>query len=476
MKRQSNKSIIMIFLCILLHFSILIIKTLIPVPDDKLQSVYTMLVVGIVYYVIFLLLLFWFERCLSLVFVFVLVTACFTLGQHIVLFFDPTKPVFLIQNYGIPMKVYFDTLFFILICVDWIILAYCLFSELKIRFVFGRKSNKTEINDKVNNENIGRMLYLTGITVFIVSLPFTLYYLYENIRLTALLGYQGRMGMEQSARNYVAIIATAFPVSIYMILLASFNNKFKRNICLAILGVYSVLYMLAGSRLNIIKIIVVLVVFFYFKQKKLNMKNFVKLGIIAYLMVTLLTTLSYYRSKNSQEYDLVNYLTTNDPVLSILEETGVTFTTIANVINNCPERVEPVYGKTYVNQFFVIVPNLFFEKNPFQVTLNETFNPLYHYGGLSSSMFAEAYYNLLEYGYVYMIVIGWVLSKCNKSINNSSNLFSFLVATYVYSELIWAIRFDTYLILRSVIYYIIIPYFVINNLLKRKISINVNRR
>lgn len=431
-----------------------------------------MLLLGIIMYSFILISLFIFEKRISLMFIFVVVSILFVLGHHIIYFFTKgdNMELYLIMDLGISMDVYYHTLIFILKCLLFLVCSYMWFSIYNIKFKFRRKSNL--IISKCNIKKINTILKYTGIIILIVSLPFTLVYLFQNASETISMGYLGRMNQEISARNYIAIISNFFPIGLYMIFVSDYENKKMRRLVMFFVILYAGLYLMTGSRMIIIKIVAFFCAVYIYKLKSINYRKILKYCIYGYILLVILVSTSYFRSNLYTNQNFLIYIIQNNPIFLFLRETGVTFTTIANVIKNCPSVVEPIYGKTYINQFLVVIPNLFFDRNPFLVTLNEVFNPLYYYGGLSSSIFAELYYNFTGFGYLYMICFGFVFAKITHVLRITNNSLYFLIAAYVFSELLFSVRYDTLLIFRSVILYILLPYGAVYLFLSLKKGVN----
>ena len=250
----------------------------------------------------------------------------------------------------------------------------------------------------------------------------------------------------------------------YMKLIAGKNRK----IVYALLAIYCVLYLLSGSRFQILLIIfTVFMIETYWNERRIQGRKLLKYGLLLWLLVVVLRSVSYTRDLTGSGLSLQSVFNVlgGDVIYETLYETSTTFTSVANTIKYCPSYISYNYGKSILGSIIYVLPAFLRPSiiNDIVLHISAELSPLY-YGftgaGYGSAFVTEAYFNFGYYAYVVLIVFGGLVGALIKRIIHCAgkkDAFNFIVSMYIMSELAWGIRADLYLVPRHVVYYVIIP-------------------
>lgn len=330
-----------------------------------------------------------------------------------------------------------------------------------------------------------KALKTIGWLTFLLSVYPAFHLVLAEYQLTLINGYLGRRMLETEGDyfqllgvSYLEImIAQFFLPAIYALLIAYKGKKYNR-VLFGILIVYCLAYSMTGSRFTVLKIIVCIVLIIYTWIKKPTYKDFRRLAVFGLGAAIFFTVGSIIRNVG---IDTVNGgdIKSNLDLYDTFWESGITFSTISNILYRCPSAVDFFYGKSYLGAVLQCIPGAsslsFFSHNNLHVSA--TFSPLY-YGadslvGYGSSFIAEAYYN---FGYLALFFIYWLgraFAKVKNSMINAQNMgnpLSFLFCVCACGELAYAVRNDLCNIPRTLLYsvgIIVILSLFINKLNKR---------
>ena len=147
-----------------------------------------------------------------------------------------------------------------------------------------------------------------------------------------------------------------------------------------------------------------------------------------------------------------------------LWESGITFTSVSNMLDKCPSEVEFFYGKSWIGGILQCLPSPlrfgFFDK--YTIITSSTFSHLYYNTtnyGYGSSFIAEGYYNFGYFIYPIIFLFGVILSKINeklKQVRLKESPYSFLVLVYICGEIAYGIRNDLNSVIRICISSVVI--------------------
>ncbi|WP_026831974.1 O-antigen polysaccharide polymerase Wzy [Exiguobacterium undae] len=338
-------------------------------------------------------------------------------------------------------------------------------------FLSKNKSIKSDNKHQIST-NMLNSLKISSVVIFMITCIPSFSILFSNIYTTFTQGYgQIFLAEEYSLGGFSNIkrfISSFFIPNLFLMLILFKDTKYIKLI-ISIIIFYLGLYFLSGSRINAILIIAAFVMIKNYWYKKVEKKEYIYLMVLLITMSILLPLISELRNdlfKSSIDTDLfinmMNNLVNKNPILTNLEESGYTFLVIATVINNVGINVEYIYGLSYVNNLFMILPNVFWDVHP--ATSSNTdlaFQDfLTIYGGIGSSFIAEAYYNFGKYSIstaaIFGCIVAFVTYKIKVSAKNK-NLIQFYIYIYASSLILIYVRSDTVSFLRNITLYAVAP-------------------
>lgn len=440
----SKTSIILAVITLILNAIIIII------PAALMFKLYISLLVVVLLYYYMIKTTIQYRGVKNCFFMLLVLSIFFYYGQHLVAIFNST---YLKDNDGagllsgkIPDNMIIHATFIAIICM--LILHAGFFSVKPISL------HQCNAND-INKCNKG--LIKAGWIILLLSIYPTFKYLFALLELQTIYGYLGRRMME-TEDNYLAtlgiarwqiLLANLFLPSIYALLIG-YRGSGKSKWVYLLLAIYLLIYLFTGSRFMVLKALVIIALIQLLWIKPFKIYN-VKIIIIAATVLAIVFSVgSLIRGYTKDSFN-IEEVNEGLSLSGILWESGITFTTISNVLYCCPSKVDFFYGKSLLGSVLQCLPNIFrfgfFDHNVLSVS--ETFSPLY-YGsgtdhGYGSSFIAEAYYNFGYLMFVYIFILGICLGKINQSLvkaynNNSAYLFFCLVS--LCGELVYGVRND----------------------------------
>lgn len=338
----------------------------------------------------------------------------------------------------------------------------------------GIRTNKVSIN-----ENVMKGIDLVASLLIIVTIGPSIARLVYDIATSRTLGHLAAFNM-RSEEDYLGIwfiftyIQGWFLPACYMKLIA---GKTRLPVYI-LLGVYCVLYLMSGSRFQILLILFcVFLIEIYWNERRINKRSIIKLLLFGWLMLVILRSVSYTRDTTGSglSWDSIKDVIGGGVLYEGLFETSTTFTSIVSIIERCPSYLPFNCGKSVVGSLIYVLPS-FLRPSWFGkivLHISAVLSPLY-YGfkgaGYGSAFLAEAYFNYGYFSYIVLIlfgiILGWLIRKIVHSASEK-DAYSFIVSMYIMSELVWGIRADLYLVPRHVVYYVLIP-LIIAKLISRR--------
>lgn len=408
-------------------------------------------------------------------FAFIVLSIFFYYGQHLLVILD--KGYLLSQNHTIldgriSDQSIINASFIIIQSLLLIHIGYLYTIKYK-RISFDSDSDQIPRNEI--DKKVYRSFKIIAWILFIISAIAMVMKLFYLIQLNQQYGYLQRRTLESSEEfvsglgSFALYLSEWFFPSVYM--LFTFNTqKFKSKLIYFVIAGFSVLYLLSGSRFLLLKLAMGVFLIQYIWVKPLNKKNMkliISLGVIGVIVLKIISL-----SRSIPNISFSNISTVFSELLSegifsaIFWETGITFTSISNVIDKTPSVVPFFWGKSYLGSILILLPSFmrfgFFET--YNLSVSSTFSPLY-YGnnliGYGSSFIAEAYYNFGYFILIFMIIIGVMFGKLENALFRARltrNAPMFFLITYILSELIYIVRNDMYPIPRYIVYYAIVPF------------------
>lgn len=259
------------------------------------------------------------------------------------------------------------------------------------------------------------------------------------------------------------------------------KKGFLRNGIFAVLILYSLIYILSGSRYEILKIIGSIFLIIYVWDKRSIRKDSLKIVIIGFFAVVVLSTISKIRDSGYGINKLLESLSEgflDSSIAPVLWESGITFHSVSNLLMHCPSDVPFANGSSLIGSILVCLPNAlrfgFFDTHVLHTSA--IFSPFFYgntWVGYGSSFIAEAYYN---FGFLYpavILVYGVLLGKLEQRLfyaaDNQLSTTGLLVI-YIFGELTYGIRSDLYGIPRQVLLYVLLPILLVRLLSKIRLN------
>lgn len=268
---------------------------------------------------------------------------------------------------------------------------------------------------------------------------------------------------------YAKYISQWFLPSIYMLMIYEVNkSKKKYRLLLGVLLVYSALYLISGSRFEIIKIVCAVVLLHTTFVNTIRVKDIIKYSPLVIVFGVVLSGISAVRSSSFTASSLAQYLITTgfkDLLYNILSETGLTAVSLSNTLQHCPSEVPHYYFMSLLKAFCSILPSFI---NPMysEVTksVSNVFSP-YIFGsvrsGYGSAFVTEAYYYWGNMMYVVIMLYGCIIAEMKsvaEGVINKKNAYAIFSVIYMYSEMMYCIRTDVIGLFRTFVYCVILPY------------------
>lgn len=385
--------------------------------------------------------------------------------------------IFSVIDDRVPLESKIEAMSFILVCILLISIGYVLVIN---------KQNKHKKLSIISNLDQSNNLYRLGLILLFITVVPTLISLMRNVFMSVSyghLGYREEKAEETGIWFLFSYLAGWFKPACYMIAIAKKNDK-KRFIGYFCLIVYSILYLMSGSRYQVIEIVFcVLAIRFIWNHRKINVKTTIKWLLALFLFGVLLKVIGYAREQstglNIFDAKMFQQVFKENIIYQVLSTTSTTFTTISNIIYRCPSEIPFNNCQGYLGAFFYTLPS-FLRPNwmaSLNVDVEKVFSPLYYNwttSGYGSSFLAEMYFNLGYFSYigcfVFGLFLGLIINKTNESARRN-NSFAFFACVFLLSELIWGIRSDLFLIPRHMVLYVLIPAIVLKLFFKQRTGI-----
>lgn len=355
----------------------------------------------------------------------------------------------------------------------------------KIDFSNTRKKNTT-INKKL-------ILQIAMILFWITIIP-TFISLGKSVVLSATLGhleYRSEKAAETGIWFLFSYISGWFRPACFMILLAA-ENKRSKIVAYAGLIAYCCLYLMTGSRYQIIEIAYcVFAINYIWKDKKIKRGNLVKVIILGLVLVTALKAIGYARAVETGasifSIEAIKQVFQDNIIYEIFYTTSTTFTTISNAIMRCPTGIPFNMGKGYLGALLYILPSSLrpSDMTIFNTDVESVFSSLYYnwtLSGYGSSFVAELYYNLGVFGFLVAPFFGGFMARIigkMECYSNYQHVYAFYSMIFLFSELLWGVRSDLFLVPRHMFLYVFIPWIVLkilHNLISKKSGVSYEKK
>lgn len=398
----------------------------------------------------------------------------FYFGQHLLVLFESKslqREYLSIVDGRISDFYIFNSGFFILQSLLLVHIGYLIFTAFS-------KPKIKKISRLVDCKSENKYILIVGWLLFIITILPAFYTVSMDLIETISKGYLARVQDAQQyglsgVKFYAKYLSGWFLPSIYLLLIS--GKKKERKIVLFVSIIYAAIYMLGGSRFRIFEMLIAIFLIYHFWISPFKFKKIMKFSLIGFMIFSILTLIPVLRLNINHASSIrtlmensIEQLVSNGPLYKLFYETGITHTTIANILENCPSVIPHSFGKSIQGSLLLTLPS--FLRG--DVTLNDyslsiIFTPLYKgnifggvYGGYGSSFIAEAYYNFSHFTPIVMMIYGGLLAflcyKTSASVKRKEPLL-FFACVYISSVVFFGLRSDLVMIPRYVLNYTVFP-------------------
>lgn len=259
------------------------------------------------------------------------------------------------------------------------------------------------------------------------------------------------------------------------------RNQQGRRMVIAVLVLYSLAYLLGGSRSTGLTLL--LAIFFYVfcrkgenRQEKRRFRGYIRFAIVACVTAIISIAVAYLRGKES--FGMRSPITA---IFGTVDEMGFTFTSILFTMKYIPSSTPFQMGASYINAIVALIPStidLLGVVGRANAALPEywmaeiTHSIGYNFG-LGYSVIAESFYNFGYCGSVFILVQGYIIKRILsiRYVNNPE--FSEYINLIIMYALITYPRRQFYTLLKAIEYdivLIIILLSVVGSLLKNRVK------
>lgn len=273
-----------------------------------------------------------------------------------------------------------------------------------------KKANKN--NGKIISDN---NLFFVGLILFAIGIVPKLMINYEQLTVSLAMGYLETYEVNLSGRGTIATLV--YPGA-FLILLSKRKNKYFSNIFMLLISGYEVVMMLSGNRIMGLSFLLTLYLLYFTYVKKLDLKNFIKYAVIAFILAAFLSVIRETRvsgiSINQIGQLTINALK-NNPITDVLCELGSTMNTLILSLKFIPDSSPHGFGLSYL----MFVPNLIPRLD--LGSLNEHLIFVYNfpvYDALGGDFIGEFYYNFSYFGVLCGFVIGRIAVWIDRGLNS----------------------------------------------------------
>lgn len=404
----------------------------------------------------------------------------YTLGQYLLYYFNlDIKFQYNIKNTYQPQQINQAVLY---ILINTIVLHMA-----TVVFMNQRKKQKIE-HESTNEEQTA--FRITSIVLLNVSFVCKLIVLLFKIRLNLTYGYSVALGTDYNGAgpfsHIVNFVATLFLPSIFAVLVATKNKKYN-FIFWVYYFIFVIAYFLSGSRFEAVISLAGLVLLYHFYYRKITVKQFILIGIVGFCVLFVCSLMNKVRiiTNYGQTTDFTEIFRNSiqsskksNFMFDVIATTGFQILSVTNVLINCPNPHHFTYGGYYFGGLMRIIPNILGGNNILITkSIDNIFTPyLTKTYGMGSSFIIEAYYNFGYFGFLIMILYGYLIALVCSKMNyirkgQSKNIILTYFVFYMAAETLFWVRSDARMLLREIVFYYIgfkILTKIVQGTLKRK--------
>lgn len=306
-----------------------------------------------------------------------------------------------------------------------------------------------------------------GWLLFFVSVLPTFYLLVKEFQTVLSLGYGATLKATTGLDRIFTLISGLFISS--TILLYLYERK-KRYFVYAIIITYLIMQLMGGSRIEIFRFAIVLLLIEQFYFHSLNKRKWIVITMLAVIAVLILSLVSSVRNYLFLTSDIHQLLITtlqdllkNNFIAASINELGNTQLINTLVMEKCPS-VEPFQlGLSYIKMLWAIIPNFIGSAYSGYIGVDITFSPYYTLteAGMGASYISEGYWN---FGYlalaaflIFGMLFAWVVKKFEYYAETKKSPEKLYLTVYILYFVLFLVRSESLEFGRSFVYYGVIP-------------------
>lgn len=331
------------------------------------------------------------------------------------------------------------------------------------------KKQTENCNEKeINNGTEKKVLRIMGYILIAISFLPAIYDYIMNLRAAIVYGYSGlSQNVTYGFSSIFDKLVPFFQISLFL-LMAGYKDK--KNISKFILFFIIIFYgsqMFFGNR-GIPLIAVVTGIWLYHIAVSKIKPKIVIICLILILPLSILINVIREVRVDSGIKDWIGNIgeiakdsvSENNPILESIYEMGTAIYPTAYTIKVIPSEVDYKYGKNYLLSILsVFYINTSDSKSSLANEMNIAAEMSKRSGApFGGSYIQEAYANFGWFSVIFFLIIGILLEKVNRKIENRKNLISIVLIAYFLNPFLWVVRNVMITLPRELVWYILPTY------------------
>jgi oligosaccharide repeat unit polymerase len=390
--------------------------------------------------------------------VFLIAFYMFNLGQVVLDYFGLEIKAHTLLNGYLDQKEYFDA--------AYISLGSLLFFHFGGLMSLKTKDDRAESNPWDIKKSFESIFYISLIFA-LLSAPFYFYNLFIKLDVVALYGYDALYDSRNTTSYFATMLADFYSPALISLYFSSEYLKRKKNVVLSILVLTILLPpLLLGGRANA-GIIIAIIVLIYSLFHKIKTKQAIVGVILGLFFINIFNLIADTRNNTNKSATAIaqSLKEEENPLVKFLSETGFSMYPLGETTSLVPKNRPYEYGATYLWEMTTVIPNFdFWDLHPaqkhdpgawLQVQAGHSF-------GIGYSLIAEAYHNFGYFGFLFMILNGYLYSLLLIRIGRKEILINPLLVAlalmFLWSS-IKGVRSSFQGVVRGLMYYSLIPYY-----------------
>ena len=334
---------------------------------------------------------------------------------------------------------------------------------------------------------------LIGTILFVVFIPIDLYFSFRKLIASAQHGFLYLYSDTFSSNSIASLLQTFSILVVPGTFLMAKGNKEKNNVLywipLFLLFVSATLTLLAGDRAYPFGIYISLIWFIVDnKKKKIKFKDILLIGILGYIGISAMSFMAEYRlvsNKNIGDFisQFLSFLFGFKVIVNGINETGVSIRPLLELQGLMNSgNITQTNGGSVLGMIIMFIPSII-RGDLYQIGVSKRWIGIENIisdhagvGGLGYSLQAESYANFEIFGWLFFVLWGIIIAKilsfnCKKSVK-----YRYIKRTLLpglFAAMVIITRESSLLLLKYLLIYLIVPYFLVYIFSKKGESTNI---